>query len=116
MCRTRLTIDCGYMNWIDLETNKDNSISMYHRDRKYTFTNWTFAKLDNAADYVALFKDYDRAERAFIGAMYRQSCLPARYPVPAKPMRTFENWRKLGEVSALNNFDIDVVLALNRYR
>lgn len=38
------------------------------------------------------------------------------YPVPAKRMRSFEYWRNLGEVSALNAFDIEVVQRLNRYR
>lgn len=38
------------------------------------------------------------------------------YPVPAIRSRTFEYWRNLGEVSALNGFDIEVVQAMHRYR
>lgn len=41
---------------------------------------------------------------------------PNNYPVPAIRVRDFEYWRYLGEVSALNNFDIEVVQRLNRYR
>lgn len=47
---------------------------------------------------------------------YAKAWVKPNYPVPAKRMRSFEYWRNLGEVSALNAFDIEVVQRLNRYR
>ena len=47
---------------------------------------------------------------------YAEGLDPSHYPVPAKLMRSFEYWRNLGEVLALNNFDIATVQTINRYR
>lgn len=61
-------------------------------------------------------KTFDLSQPPTYEEEYTLGYLPPRYPVPAKRMRTFEYWKYLGYVSAENNFDVEIVQRLNRYR
>lgn len=53
---------------------------------------------------------FDAIEAAKVSlVLYEQGKLPPNYQVPAKISPSFEYWRNLGEVSALNKFNIEGV-------